>query len=286
MERGVVFTACELVKTERNDGFQLGKGISPEEINYLVMYWDRLVSPTNNVIHIGINNEDDLVKCGILVRPRFMIQGILSGSNVADFQADTYSQALDILRKEEGQVDWRIHFLNGQVSLPKQQSEEREVMRFELFNLLPVPTKETPLHEILEFKHRRSAELEALHGYLDELYSEVLASGDFNLQRAKALSGLMKSIEDLNSINNQGFKSPLKFNLSSSFEFDLSQLVVGASTAYAAMQSQHPFEILTGAAIAAIGGAIKVRPQLQSVFKNGDQRLAYLTNAEREGLLI
>lgn len=286
MERGVVFTACELIKTEKNDGFQTGKGISAEEINYLVMYWDRLVSPTNNIIHIDINNEEELIKCGILVRPRFLMQGCFSGSIVADFHADTHSQVLNTLRKQEGQVDWRMHFLNEQVSLPQKESEERAVLRFELFNLLPVPTKETPLHEILEFKHRRSDELEALHGYLDELYSEVLSSGDFDLHRAKALSGLLKSIEDLNSINNHGWQSPLKFNLSSSFEFDLSQLVVGASTAYAAMQSQHPFEILTGAAIAAIGGAIKVRPQLQSVLKNGDPRLAYLTNAEKEGLLI
>lgn len=286
MERGVVFTARELIKTENGEGFQTGLGITAEELNYLVLYWDRLVSPTNNIIHFSLSNENELIKCGILTRPRFVQNGFIDGSVMTDFHARTHALALNILRQDQSGVDWRMHFLNEQVSIHQEAAEQKEVIRFELADLLPVPQKDTPLHEILEFKERRSDELMALHGYLDELYAEILRSGDFNLQRAKALSGLKKSLQDLNELNSQGWRSPLKFNLSSSFEFDLNQVVSGASTIYAAMQSSQPLEVLCiGGVVTALGGFIKVKPQIQSVLKNGDAKLAYLTNAKKEGLI-
>jgi len=286
MERGVVFTACELLKTEDGRGFQTGRGVYPEELNYLMLYWDKLVSPTNNFVHLSLTNEDELIKCGILNRPRFVQHGLMDGSRMTDFHARTHVETLNMLRKDEKEIDWRMHFFNDQVSIPQEISERKEAIRFELADLLPVPPKDIPLHEILEFKARRKDELLTLHGYLDELYSEVLSSGDFNLERAKAISGLRKSLEDLDKINNQGWRSPIKFNLSTSFEFDISQLFSGGATVYAAMQSTQPFEVFfLGAAITTLGGFIKVRPQFQSVISNGDPKLAYLTNAKRDGIL-
>lgn len=287
MERGVVFTARELIKTESGEGFRTGLGITAEELNYLVLYWDRLVSPTNNVIHFPLKNEEELIKCGILTRPRYVQKGLIDGGTVTDFYARTHALTLNVLRLNEKGVDWRMHFLNEQVSIHQEVAEQKEVIRFELADLLPVPQKDTPLHDILEFKERRSDELLALHEYLDELYTEVLRSGDLNLQRAKAISGLKKSIKDLNELNYHGWKSPLKFNISSSFEFNLNQIVSGASIAYAGMQSPHVLETLCiGTVVTALGGFIKVKPQIQSVLKNSDVRLAYLTNAKKEGLIV
>lgn len=286
MKRGVVFTVQELLKINGGKGFKTGRGISPEELNYLLLYWDRLVSPTNNFIHIGLENEDELINCGVLVRPRFVQQGYMDGERMTDFHARTHAEALMIMRKDEREVDWRMHFFNEQVSIPQEVAQQKEVIRFELANLLPVPPKETPLQEILEFKERRSDELQTLHGYLDELYAEVLSSGDFNLQRAKALSGLRSSLEDLNKVNNQVWRSPLKFNLSSSFEFDMNQLVSGGLTAYAALNSPRPLEALSvGAVVTVLAGFIKIKPQLQSVLKGDNQQLAYLTSATKEGIV-
>ncbi|WP_410751949.1 DUF6236 family protein [Citrobacter sp. U14242] len=287
MERGVVFTAREILQTENGDGFQTGKQITVEELNYLVLYWDRLVSPTNNIIHFSLINEEELIQCGILSRPRFVQNGFIDGQVMTEFHAKTHALTLNALRQSEGMVDWRMHFLNEQVSIHQEVSEQRAVLRFELADLLPVPQKDTPLHEILEFKERRSDELMALHGYLDELYTEVLRSGDFNLERAKAISGLKKSLHDLNELNNQGWRSPLKFNLSSSFEFDFNQIYSGVATAYAAMKSPHPIEVLcVGGLFTLFGGFIKVRPQIQSVLKNGDTKLAYITRANKEGIIF
>ncbi|EOZ1390317.1 DUF6236 family protein [Enterobacter hormaechei] len=286
MKRGVVFTVRELLKVNGGKGFTTGRGISTEELNYLMLYWDKLVSPTNNFIHISLANEEELENCGVLHRPKFTQHGFMDGGRMTEFHAFTHVEALNMMRKNEREVDWRMHFFNNEVSIHQEAAQQKEVIRFELAELLPVPPKDTPLQEILEFKERRSDELQALHGYLDELYSEVLNSGDFNLQRAKALSGLRASLDDLNKLNSQGWRSPLRFNLSTAFEFDLNQIMSGGVTAYAALNSSRPFEVLgVGAVVTLLGGFVKVKPQLQNVLKNGDPKLAYLTNATREGIL-
>lgn len=207
MKRGVVFTVRELLKVNGGKGFTTGRGISTEELNYLMLYWDKLVSPTNNFIHISLANEEELENCGVLYRPRFTQQGGMDGARMTEFHAFTHVEALNMMRKNEREVDWRMHFFNNEVSIHQEAAQQKEVVRFELAELLPVPPKDTPLQEILEFKERRSDELQALHGYLDELYFEVLNSGDFNLQRAKALSGLRASLDDLNKLNGQGWRS-------------------------------------------------------------------------------
>ncbi|EMH0543787.1 DUF6236 family protein [Enterobacter hormaechei] len=286
MKRGVVFTVRELLKVNGGKGFTTGRGISTEELNYLMLYWDKLVSPTNNFIHISLANEEELENCGVLYRPRFTQQGRMDGARMTEFHAFTHVEALNMMRKNEREVDWRMHFFNNEVSIHQEAAQQKEVVRFELAELLPVPPKDTPLQEILEFKERRSDELQALHGYLDELYFEVLNSGDFNLQRAKALSGLRASLDDLNKLNGQGWRSPIKFNLSTAFEFDLNQIVNGGLKALEALSSQKPLEIIgIESVVNLLGGFIKIRPQLQNVLKDGDPKLAYLTNATREGIL-
>lgn len=286
MKRGVVFTVRELLKVNGGKAFTMGRGISTEELNYLMLYWDKLVSPTNNFIHISLANEEELENCGVLHRPKFTQHGFMDGERMTEFHAFTHVEALNMMRKNEREVDWRMHFFNNEVSIHQDAAQQKEVVRFELAELLPVPPKDTPLHEILEFKERRSDELQALHGYLDELYFEVLNSGDFNLQRAKALSGLRASLEDLNKLNGQGWRSPVKFNLSTAFEFDLNQIVNGGLKALEALNSQKPLGMIgIESVFNLLGGFIKIRPQLQNVIKDGDPKLAYLTNATREGIL-
>ncbi|QDE47364.1 hypothetical protein EIN43_08810 [Enterobacter hormaechei] len=75
-EKRCCFTVRELLKVNGGKGFTTGRGISTEELNYLMLYWDKLVSPTNNIIHISLANEEELENCGVLYRPKFTQQGV------------------------------------------------------------------------------------------------------------------------------------------------------------------------------------------------------------------
>lgn len=288
MERGVVFSGCELLKTENGDGFRIGKWISSLELNYLSLYWDRLVSPTNNIMHASFINEDELIGCGLLTRPSFQRLGFFDGRELPDFYAETHAKTIDVLRNSEGNVDWRMHFLNDQINLKPDLARDSEVIRFELASLLPVPPASVALHDILEFKERRKPELMALHEYLDEIYLEIKRSGDINLQKAKALSNLGKALSDIERLNHEGWRSPIKFSISTSFEFDLTQAFGSFAGVALALNGPHPYDILggLGTVVSILGGCIKITPHFQSVLATGDHNLAYISKGKNEGILI
>lgn len=284
MKRGVVSAPGEIISLQDVNGFRTRKPLNEVDINYFTLYWDELVIPTNNVIHFKIPKEVDLISCGVLQRPKFVVES-MHLRDFPKFYLDSQIKTVDILRSQRKDVDWSMHFIGQEVSLPKEQADVSQAVRVELMGLLPVPTADTHLHEILEFKLRRSAELEALHDHLDSLYLEVMSSGDINLQRAKTFSGLMSAISDIDRLNDEGWRSPIKFDISTSFEFDLTQVYAGVATAFLA--SQHPNAVMTLAtgAFACLAGFIKVKPVIQSVRKGSDPRLSYLANAHREEIV-
>ncbi|WP_317178885.1 DUF6236 family protein [Lelliottia amnigena] len=286
MERGVVFTSCELISVGNGNGFQTGRWISALELNYLSLYWDKLVSPTNNIIHTRIHNEDELIQCGLLSRPVYRLNHLNVGEDMASFYSGTHAKTIDILRHSEGNIDWQMYFANEQINLQPDLARNSEVLRFELTNLLPVPPENVPIHEILEFKERRKPELIALHEYLDEVYFEMIRSGDISLQRARSLTKLKKAITDINKLNHEGWRSPIKFDISTSFEFDLSQLYGATAGVFLALKAPHPFDVLggLGSVVSVLAGSIKIKPQFQSVLATGDKKLAYISHGKSEGI--
>lgn len=285
MERGVVFTRSELIKTADGRGFKTGRRINRLDINYFLLYWDRLVSPTNNIFHFGLPCEDELIRLGKLEVIKFSANS-MQGSFYSEFDALSQTKSMDLMRRKHKNIDWRIHSLNEELNFSDSDSVVKQTLRFDLCNLLPVPGPDVNLNEILEFKERRTDELIALHSYLDELYFEVINSGDFELSKAKAFDGFKRAIADLDALNSQGWRSPIKFNISSSFEFDLSQVLTAATAGVAALNSEHPLAMLSVGAVASVlGGFIKVTPKMQSVLKDGNKSLAYLAKAKVEGVI-
>lgn len=285
MERGVIFTPVEMRPIETTNRFKMVRGVTKLDINYFLLYWDKLVSPSNNNFHFGLPYEDELISSGKLERPMFSSR-YMDDSMITAFFADAQMKSLDVMKGKNNKVDWRMHFLNEEISLPKSELIIKQALRFDLYNLLPVPGENVHINEILEFKERRADELITLHSYMDELYKEVMTSFDLDLSRAKSISGLKKAIADLDSLNNQTWKSPIKFNISSSFELDLNQCIAAGAAGLAALTSDHPLEFISiGAVATVLGGMVRVTPQMQNVLKGQDKNLSYVTKAKREGVL-
>lgn len=285
MKRGVIFTPVELVRNPEGTGFRTGKSVTELDINYFLLYWDKLLVPSNNVYRFGVPHEDELKSLGKLDTPLFRVD-YMNDSIFPDFYAASQLKSLEQMQEKEKNVDWRIHYLNDQINLPDNDSTLKQTLRFELCNLLPVPGLNVNLNEILEFKERRSDELVALHSYMDELYFEIIKSGDFELSRAKAFNGFERALADLNSLNAQVWRSPIKFSLSSSLEFDLNQAMAFAAAGAVAMNKEEPLTMITTGAIASVlGGFFKVSVTMQSVLKSGNKNLAYLSKAKNEGVL-
>ncbi|MFV8845138.1 DUF6236 family protein [Serratia fonticola] len=283
MKRGVVSTEIEIVSIKPGC-FRTGNHLSSIDINYFTLYWDKIVIPTNNILRSKIPNEIELMRCGVLERISVDLDEINS-ETYPKFCVSSQIKIVDELRAQDKTTDWRNHFLGNQVVLPSQDATTMQAVRVELSGLLPVPPAGTPLHEILEFKARRAAELDALHEHLDGIYLEIMASGDINLQRTKSFSRLKDAIADLDKLNDEGWRSPLKFDISTAFEFDLTQVYAGITTALLASQQPNAMVTLGTGTLALLAGFIKVKPVIQSMRKGTDPRLSYLANAHKEGIV-
>ena len=144
------------------------------------------------------------------------------------------------------------------------------------------------MQDILKFKEKRRSELEALHNYFDELYLEVLSSGDFNLKRAKAFAQLKNSIKDLRKLNKHGWRSPIRFDTSAVFECDIKSLISGGlafKSIYDACHGNVVESLLTGATALVGEGILRLKPQIQSVRRGVSPQMAYLSKAKSIGFI-
>lgn len=283
MERGVVALPFEV--HQREHGFKMGDALSALQLNYFALYWDKISVPKNIFFGAQLPNEEVFEETGLLTRPMIDVGSTLAIENFPKVHLLTQAQLTDHLRKVDKSTAWSIHQTGDNSLLFADQSVSKETVRLELENLLPVPGTNVALHEILEFKYRRKDELQALHSYCDELYFEIINSGDPTLQAAKTFSKLKQSISDLDKLNAEGWRSPVKFDLDISSEFDLSDVRAGIATILGAFGSSHVIETVTaGSVIAVLEGFVKIKPRLQSMRNGGNTNLAYISKARVEGL--
>lgn len=288
MERGVV--AIPAILNKLDGGFFVQRGILPEEINYYALYWDYISIPTTNFIHFGVWMENDLIDCGVLNRPQIHISR-MSSAEYPRIHIKSQFKTLDKLRKDRSDIDWRIHQISDEVlmpELPTSLMSTNDCVRLSLDKLLPVPSREVHICDILEFKLRRKPELMALHAYCDDLYLEVINSADQNLLHAKNFEKLKLAIEDLDKVSSERWQFPIKFNLDVSPEFDISQSRAGIATIVSALNSPNPAETIgAGAVISVLEGFIKIKAEIRSfrksVRKNND--FIYLSNAIKENII-
>ncbi|HBS0739381.1 TPA: hypothetical protein MAA64_004600 [Klebsiella pneumoniae] len=287
MKRGIVSLPVELQPIP--NGFSMNGGLTPLELNFFALYWDELLIPNSNIFHFGIENEESYIKSGFLQRPDIPHRGgAFSDSDIIPMFLWGQEYFLDGKRKIEPDTDWRLNLISENLCLEKSTSESMHSFRIELSNVLPVPEASVSIYDILEFKQKRKDELEAFNSYLDELYTEVLSSGDFNLSRAKAFSKLNLAIEDLEKLNAEGWRSPIKFDTSEVFEANNGDIISGISTLYTiweANQGNLNAAISAGITAALGQGFARLKPKLQSVRRKPSVNMAYLSSAHKEGVI-
>lgn len=168
MSRGVI--AAPAIINVQGNGFVMERGLSEQEIRYYALYWDRIVIPGNNLIYVGLPDEKILIESGVIERPRVTFQGSFMGAEVGHSFAKAQSVVAKELIEKEKSIDWVLHQIGNNLNIPNEYVEQKHSLRFELVNLLPVPSGDTPIEEILDFKERRATELNALHTAIELAY--------------------------------------------------------------------------------------------------------------------
>lgn len=286
MKRGVVSLPCKMKSIK--DSLIMEDYLYRVDLNYFALYWDELIIPTSNIFAVGIAGEEDFINAGFLSRPYNISSGNNTNVDIVNIYSGAQISTLDSLRKSRSDVDWRLNHIGSSLGVSGDDTVKKETLRLELYGVLPVPDESVHVQDILKFKEKRRSELEALHNYFDELYLEVLSSGDFNLKRAKAFAQLKNSIKDLRKLNKHGWRSPIRFDTSAVFECDIKSLISGGlafKSIYDACHGNVVESLLTGATALVGEGILRLKPQIQSVRRGVSPQMAYLSKAKSIGFI-
>lgn len=283
MDRGVVAAPGILHPRER--GLLMERPLSSEELRYYLLYWDRVVIPGNNLVYIGVPEEQDALEAGAIERPRVAFSGQFQGDQVAYAVLACQALVAEELVKDES-IDWVIHQFGPHCLLPNDYAEERNTLRVDLLEALPVPAGEVPLPEVLEFKETRKDELDALHEELDQLYQEALQAPDTDLQSRKTVSDLRQRIKDLDAVTHEKFRGIKRFDLSAELNLSGKDIVTGASGGSIIDFFATGYTVPLGAVIGAVASTIRIRSKATNSFEAAKEnsKLAYLASAEEQGI--
>lgn len=283
MKRGLI--AAPGIINRLPEGFEMKRSLSLDEMRYYALYWDKVVIPSNNLVHIGVPQEDAFISAGAIERPNIGFQGSYGGNQLTDAILSCQSIVAKELVKDKT-MDWVIQQFGDECILLDNYSEERNTLRIDLAACLPVPTGEVNIHDILEFKEQRKNEFITLHEYLDEFYEEALSSPDQDLASKKALSKLAKSIDDLDKVTHERFQKSNKHDLSAELNLYGRDIWIGAA-AGAGLDFASGFTLPIATIAGALMSTVRVTAKTTRTFQPAEKnlKLAYLSDARKNGLL-
>ena len=284
MERGVI--AAPGIIRPIVQGFVMERSISKEELRYYILYWDRVVIPGNNLVYIGVPEEEVLIAANAISRPRVQFQGAYQGDQVT--YAILGCQAL-VAEKlvQDRSVDWVLHQLGDSLVLPSKFISQCDTIRVALVNVLPVPDEAIPIEEILTFKENRKDELSELHESIDDLYIEVLNSPDKGLATSKAVHRFQSAIQNVDKTSNERFKKTRKYDFSVELNLNGKDIIAGASAGALFGFFGGGFTVPLAALLGAVVPMIKINAKVNYAFEPAKEnaKLAYVSKASKEGIL-
>lgn len=252
------------ISASRNHVWVEHARIDAQELRSYLLFWDVLDFPANNILHIGLDPDAEfLVDEGILQRTeaRFIGSGGM-GQLLRDAHLAVYR---DLDAQEPGM--WSIASGERSLSFLDEDIEEGRGALVRLYNAVPVPNKDVPLAEVLEFRTKRRAELLSFRQHMEDVYQKVLTVGDGPLAWNTEVERLQSSIEDQIQVSKE---APFRFRLSDlSAGLNLATVGAGVIAAHALDQP-----LLGGAlqGLAAgitlnVGGALKKKAASPVPFK-------------------
>jgi hypothetical protein len=219
--RGIVISPPVKVSGDR---FHLENSkLDDSLVRFWITYWDKLDLPTSFMVHIG-DDDIELKDRGVLERTKLQRGqpgvAILSGQDGAFLKREKEAPGCWSLAMGEKTLQWEGSNLDPGVGY-----------FIKLANLLPTPSVNVQIDEILTFKERHEAEREALFDAIDELFLSIVSAPDNNQPMADRLATkkLMQAVE--NQLNCSKSSNLLTWNwVSLTAHFNWPGAIMGAAT--------------------------------------------------------
>lgn len=190
-ERGLVISCpiefdgtCFHIKQQR---------LNSQALRASLLFWDKLDFPHNRIMSIGLDPDGQfLYSQGILRRTEVSVP---PAGDVGAVHVQAHINAYQQLDRSEPGV-WSLAVDENSVSFPNESIQQGRGVLVRLYNSIPVPAKDVPIQNVLEFRHKHRDELLALRHHLERLYQKILESADGELALNTEISALEQAIAD------------------------------------------------------------------------------------------
>jgi hypothetical protein len=170
-KRGLVVSSP--VEIDGDSIFVKSSNLDTQDLRFSLLFWDKLAWPSSRAIHFASNpDEVFLERAGVLIRPEYTISGD-GAQGIALGQARAF---VDLDRQEPGV--WSLSRGENSLLVKERIIEDGNGAFVELHRAIPVPDKDVPLNEILEFRRKRYDELQCLREELDTFVAAIDRSDD------------------------------------------------------------------------------------------------------------
>jgi hypothetical protein len=213
-------------------GIRCGGSPDPLELRKYLMYWDEIDYPSNMLVHISSPDIEYLEQTRNLKRTHVSFQGTVNSGKGEFFIAA--QEAAFRKNQEEEPSCWTIAQLTD-IPFYTQQSIGIGV-EVELYDMLPVPSINTPLADILEFKEKRRDELTAFRCHMDEINEKILSSKDVPRARNTQMARVELAIIDIDKTLKESGVKRVTTHLKNVINTDFSG-IIGAGLGSAGVSS-------------------------------------------------
>lgn len=228
--------------------FARSSNLDPQELRSAILFWDKLVWPSSRAIYFASGpDEQFLESAGILSRPDYTVwgdgaQGIAAGQILAFNDLD---------KRESGQ--WCLAQGKDSLMIKGGSLIASAGPQLELHQAIPIPDKDVPLAEVLEFKRRRRDELCSLREQIDAFAAAINAAEDKSAELEKHVKLIDQACADAIRVGSE-WQFPVRLtNFKSTFEIRPFQTLAGAlaGSQFASLTAtQIALSAVTGAALA------------------------------------
>jgi hypothetical protein len=197
--------------------------IDKQELRYALLFWDKIVWPSSHAVYLQSNRDEVfLEEAGVLRRPNYTVVGdIARGIMLGQIQA-----FMDLDKKEPGQ--WSLSQGKNTLLLKDSTFQAVRGASIELFRAIPVPDRDVPLNEILEFKLKRRDELFHLQSQIDNFLLAIEQAEDKIGELNRSIKQVDAACADLLKVG-KDWKFPIRLsNWKVSFELRPFPLIFAA----------------------------------------------------------
>jgi hypothetical protein len=222
--------------------------IEPHELRHAILFWDKLVFPSNNLFHIASSPDFEFLEsAGVLERPRYVFESATNAEPLIKSQFLAFKE-----REARPKELWDI--CQNSAALIRGNPDEISPdggLRLELLNAIPIPDKDVPLNEVLEFKRKRNDEFLAFRSKIDEFVATINSSGDPIQELQRRIIEVDQACADALKVSSE-WQFPVHLsNQKATFELRPFEIIAGGIAGYLGASAME----LSQAALAATGGA-------------------------------